>query len=370
VEQYESAYASQDVWVVARTDDVCTVLSDPRFSVGLPGSTAAGAPGDDITASSLLQDPPGHTRLRSMVAQAFGPRMISRLQPWIQRTALDLAEAMRDSRSPADLVTGLARPLTISVITEILGVPPEERDDFVALANTFLGLTSGTDAERGLAWQRLYDYLDDLATSRRNVAREDFLTELTRISDADGRTLTQTEVVMMSTTLLVGGAYVTTANAIAIGAEQILAMRALNEVTANEDSLATAVEEVLRFQSGRNGESMPRIAREDVPIGEVTIPAGSTVIAPLEAANRDPDNIADPEKFDPFRASIRHFAFGFGIHYCLGASLARAEIGSAFSALSGTFPDLELAAPPFSSPWQANLFGDDGPQRLEVAWIG
>ena len=324
---------------ITRHADVQLVLADPRFGVAPPG----------VTNDSLFQDGPGHTRLRRLVARAFTARHVQSLRPRVEAIATRLARDL--TGPPADLVAEFARPLPLTVICELLGVP--DREQFGAWANEVVGLTGQPVA----AWDSLRGYLAELVTAKRAAPQDDLLSALVSIRDsADGR-LSDDELITMAIALLMGG-YLTTANALSIG------MLTLGELSTVDTG---TVEEILRLQSGRNGEAMPRYAHVDVELHGRHIAAGEQVVARIGAANRDPDRFDDPDTFRADRTPNPHLAFGHGPHHCLGAALARLELDVALRTLARERPGLRLAEPAAGIVWTEHLL-DNGPERLPVTW--
>lgn len=218
----------------------------------------------------------------------------------------------------------------------------------------------------GEAWAQLGGYVSDLIAAKRAEPGEDLLSALIGVRDHDDGQLSDTELVTMVSALLAAG-YLTTANAISIGVLKLLLEGQLADLAREPAQLAAAVEEILRHQSGRTGEAMPRFAHEDVELHGQRIAAGAMVLARIEAANRDPNRFDDPDRFDPTRRPNPHLAFGHGPHHCLGAALARLELTAAVTALARLVPALALACPSEAIAWTGHLL-DDGPAALPVTW--
>ncbi|MEV0619678.1 cytochrome P450 [Nonomuraea sp. NPDC050404] len=324
---------------VATTHELCTaLLRDPRFGRGttLPNGEDPGQP----VASFLFLDPPDHTRLRALVSRAFTPRMVERLRPRVRAITTELIAGLEEE---TDLVSGLAYPLPVMVISEMLGVPPEDhvrfRDWSEKLARGLDPmLTADLQSETGRARTEFRDYFRELAALRRARPGDDLLSALTRVPE-----LTESELLATCVLLLVAG-HETTVNLIANGVLQ-LARRGLLRHAAERPK--EVVEEVLRYDPPVQLTS--RLALEDATLGGVPVPKGTLVMAVIGAANRDPAVFPDPDRFDVTREPGRHLAFGLGIHFCLGATLSRMEGEIALSALAGAAPGLELAdaAPPY-----------------------
>jgi pimeloyl-[acyl-carrier protein] synthase len=342
--------ADLDAFLATRYADVQTILSDPRF---VKQPLDGGPPPLRVMANMLDLDPPDHTRLRSFVNRAFVPRVVESLRPHVAAIA---AELLEEAASPGrmDLVADYAFPLCASVIALLLGVPREDRDRFRAWSQRTILLTDGTQpravvADGKRAVGELIFYFTDLVSARRPEACDDFLGRL-MAAEEHGERLTLREVVVMCALLLVAG-HETAANLCANGTlallrhpDQLAALRAC------PDLLPTAVEELLRYESPvqRTG----RIVAEDLEIGGKHLRRGQRVAPMLGAANRDPGVFRDPERLDLGRRENRHLALGRGIHFCVGAPLARLEAQVAFPALLDRFPNLALDTD--TPVWSAN----------------
>ncbi|MGW5648767.1 cytochrome P450 [Saccharopolyspora sp. NPDC003752] len=344
-------------WLVTRYDDVRTVLGDPRFGLEPPGGAGAN--------DSLFQDPPGHGRLRSLVSKAFTARYVETLRTRVGEVVASLLDGISLRGGPVDLVEALAVPLPITVIGEMLGIAEADRNPFRDRVDAMVALNPVTP-DGAEAWAELQDYVLGLVAVKRTHPGADLLSALIAAREDDGDRLSEPELATMAIALLIAG-YATTANAIGIGTALLLTTGQYAALGHDRELVAPAVEEVLRYQTGRNAEAVPRIAHADVRLGDVDIEAGEQVVVSLESANRDPARFPDPERFDITRHPNPHLSFGHGPHHCLGAALARIELQTAFSALTSRFPDLRLATPADELPWRA-VFLDAGPQHVPVTW--
>jgi pimeloyl-[acyl-carrier protein] synthase len=342
-------------WVLTRHAEVLAVLRDPRMSRDPRRSERmellrSSAEVDQLLASEeaapsmLFVDPPDHTRLRALVNKAFTPAAVERLRPRVEAIVAELLDRVAGAGA-MDVVEDLAYPLPVTVICELFGVPEPDRDRFRAWSRELVRLLDPLVApdslERALqARSALRGYLRELIAERRAHPAGDLLTALIAAED-QGRQLSEAELVSMCVLLLVAG-HETTVNLIANGTLALLrhpeafafGLRADGELP------ASAVEELLRYDSPVQFTS--RHALEDLEIGGRRVRAGETVIAVLGAANRDPAQFPDPDRLDLARAPNRHVAFGGGIHFCLGAPLARVEGRIAIGALLARLPGLEL----------------------------
>jgi cytochrome P450 len=355
----------REAWVATSYDAVSTVLTDPRFGVAPPGG---GYPGNH----TLFQDGDTHARLRALVSAVFTPRRVAAMRHLAEELAAGHVAAMAAAGPPADLVDALAAPLSITAIAELLGIPLDERRQLRRWADTALAVDMSTPvseqdaAAMEQAWGAVTGYATDLVTTRRDELGDDLISALIVAHDAGDGRLSGDELVAMVTTL-VGAGYLSACNAISVATIHLVTAGRLPSLAADSERVGAAVEEVLRRQSGVTGEVLPRWAHEDVELGGASIAAGDMVLARLEAANRDPDRFPDPDRFDPARRPNPHVAFGSGSHHCLGAALARLEVGSALRALAVQLPGLRLRDPVEDIPWIHGLV-DSGPAALHVTW--
>jgi cytochrome P450 len=345
-------------WLVTRYEDGRRALADPRlskqsaYSVGSSSAaTQASRPGEILSRHMLAVDPPDHTRLRRLVSAAFTARRIESLRPRIEEITRDLLDAV-EGRERADLIDAFAFPLPIQVICELLGVPPADRDAFREWSNVIVaGSQSGDRLEPAI--REMVGYIMALITERRTAPGDDLLSGLIQVHDEEDR-LTEAELSSMVFLLLIAG-HETTVNLIGNGAYLLLRDRGQWErLRAEPALLPTAIEEFLRFE-GPVETSTYRVATEDLEIGGVRIAAGDPVMVVLLAANRDPDRFPDADELRLDRRQNPHLAFGHGIHYCLGAPLARLEAQVAFTALLTRHPDLRLAVPAEDLRWRPGL---------------
>ncbi len=294
----------------------------------------------------LNSDPPVHTRLRTLLNRAFTPRTIEGLRPRIEEIAASLlADADRAPGGRFDAVTGFAQPLPIIVIAELLGVPAGDRDRFKEWSTAIANATNVLNTPKVLANARqatveLIAYMDEVVAQRRAAPGADIMTALVQ-AEEDGERLSHDELLAFSILLLLAG-HETTTNLIGNG------LLALTEhpveaarLRAEPELLPSAVEEFLRYDSSVQGAV--RFARETAEVGGRTIEAGSTLLLLLGSANRDPAQFPEPDTLDIARSPNRHLSFGRGIHFCLGAPLARLEGDVAFRALLDRFPEPRVA---------------------------
>jgi pimeloyl-[acyl-carrier protein] synthase len=320
-------------WMVYRHADVETVLRDTeRFSAdqGLPPSM-------------LVSDPPAHTRLRGLVSKAFTARRVQELAPRIEGIVERLLDAAA-ARGEMDVIADFAYPLPITVIAELLGVEPEKRDFFreasqkIALSLGYVD-DPGRPVEAMSGRNDLLWYLEGLIHKRRSDPKDDLISALIAAEDR-GDFLNRGELLAMLLLLLVGG-HETTVNLIGNGLLALIQHPDQLELLRDNDAIAaSAIEELLRYDT--SVQYSGRVARCDVELSGVKIGRGERVRAIIGAANRDPEVFAGPDRLDLTRTPNPHLAFGVGIHYCLGAQLARLEGRIALTALVRRSPRLRL----------------------------
>lgn len=356
-------------WLVTRYEDVKLVLADPRFSraatVGredLPRATPAPVRPDSL----LSMDPPEHSRLRKLVAKAFTGRRVAELRPRTRAIVDEKLTALEQAGAPADLVEGFALPLPVTVICEMLGVPPRDQHRFRDFSDAILSTTAYTREQIESARDSLETYLAEVVAERRQRPTDDLLGALVAARDEEDR-LSERELVNLGVGLLIAG-HETTANQIANFTYVLLTQREYWELLRAEPELIPgAVEELLRYVQLGAGAGQPRVATEDVVLSGVTVRAGDSVFVNTQAANRDENVFDDPESLDLTRQRNPHVAFGYGAHHCLGAQLARVELQVALEALLERFPSLRLSRPLDEIPWKSGLLVR-GPKQLLVEW--
>lgn len=361
------------LWLFTRYDDVNAVLKDQRFikdvRKNLPPDMAQrylpAEPDpifDTINQHMLNLDAPEHTRLRSLVHKAFTPRRVQELQPRIHAIAADLLDAMSSKRE-ADLIADFAQPLPLIVIAEMLGVDPADRGKFSDWTKAILFGLGQVDAQ--LSVMEFVQYMNEQIEVREREDKGDILSALVR-AENEGDTMDRMELLSMIFLLLVAG-HETTVNLIGNGTLLLLQhpdqMRQLQD---DPTLIKTAIEEMLRYNGPVEAPTW-RFASEAVEISGVTIPQGDVVLPSLLAANRDPDVFDDPNTFDITRNPNRHVAFGAGVHYCIGAPLARMEGSIAIQTLLERYPNLRLNAPLEHLMWTPSLL-IHGLRSLPVAY--
>ncbi|HEX3648005.1 MAG TPA: cytochrome P450 [Pseudonocardiaceae bacterium] len=350
------------------------VLRDPTFSSDRTRSLLPRRFDRDSrerNASFLSLDPPDHTRLRRLVSKAFTPRVIAGLEPRISQIVAEQFAAFADAGT-FDVVSHLAYPLPVRVISELLGVPEADHGRFegwskwlVRGLDPIMAVTDPTELSRIEQAQREFDsYFADLIAVRRTRPGEDLLSRLVLIEE-QGDQLSERELVATCTLLLVAG-HETTANLIANGVLALLRHPGqLAALRADRGLLAGAVEEILRYDPPVQLDN--RIVRRPTTFGDVVTPTDGMVLLLLGAANRDPAVFADPDRFDITRDARQHLSFAAGGHYCLGAPLARLEATVALGAFATRLRDPELDPESLRYRPHVNL---RGPERMVVGFAG
>lgn len=343
-------------WVLTRYDDVVATMRDPRrfSSAGrhalsldrLPEAARkrAGPIYDHYAVGLIHTDPPDHTRLRALVSKVFTVRAMESLRPHVQAIVDGILDAAQPN-GEMDVMRDLAYPLPVVIISRILGIPAEDHERFRYWNDgvnelTASGRTTEANIERGLPrFLHLRAYLKRLIEQRRREPEEDLLSALVAVEE-EGERLGEDELITTYQTLITAG-FETTMNLIGTGLITLLRHpEQLERLRGDATLLEPAVEELLRYETPfqRNW----RVAAQDVELGGKRIERGQLVAQMLGAANRDPAVFPDPDRFDIGRQSGRHIAFGYGIHFCIGAPLARIEAAIAFNALLRRFPALRL----------------------------
>ena len=339
-------------WVLTRYDDCVRALRDARFgregfaellSAVYGDGTETGA----LPRSMLFRDPPDHTRLRALVSKAFTPRVIEQMREHIQEIVNGLLDRVQ-AAGEMDVIADLAYPLPVTVICEMLGVPLSDHESIrgwsadIARSLDAIGLPSDAGiVERGRTGRRaLGDYFRRLVPKRRADPKNDLLTGLIAAEEA-GDKLSEGEVIAMCVLLFIAG-HETTVNLIGNGLLALLRHPdQLARLQRDPGMVPGAVEELLRYDSPV--QRTARMTTADVELGGRQVPKGAMVVAALGAANRDPAQFADPDRLDVTRRDVRHISFGYGIHFCLGAPLARVEGQIALGTLLRRVPRLALA---------------------------
>ncbi|MEV0253419.1 cytochrome P450 [Streptomyces sp. NPDC050732] len=344
--------ASGEFWLVVGYQEARAALTNLRLSNDIRHSTGWSDDGGNSIGLNMVQtDPPQHTRLRKLVAREFTTRRIEALRPRIQQIADELVDAMLPM-GRADLVEAFALPLPLAVICELLGVPVTDRKAF---HDWYLESTDFSRPEAAAAAaQAMTGYLADLIAAKQRTPEDDLLSALARnMADKEDRLSTE-EMLGMAFLLLVAG-YETAANLISSGTFALLRHPdQLTALRADWSLLTNAVEEMLRYE-GPVETTAFRYVKETMDLGGRTLARGESVAVVLGAASRAPERFAEPDRFDIRREARGHLAFGYGIHHCLGAPLARMQGAIAFRTLLERCPGLALDTDPAELAWRPSL---------------
>ncbi|MFD5513619.1 cytochrome P450 [Streptomyces sp. NPDC127051] len=350
-----------EAWLVVRYQEARAALNhpdllkDPPHAASEPQTQDPGTPASShppFGRRTLIADPPDHDWLRKPAAKTFTPQRIQALRPRVQEIADELLDAL-PATGRADLIDTFAVPLSMQVICEILGVPFLDQERFRAWSHQIVSPDAKDDAPTKT--DELTLYLHTLVQEKRARPGEDLFSKLIRISDEDEDTLSTDDLAAAALTLLLAG-HETTANLIATGTYTLLRHPDQLKLLRSDWSLIdNAVEEMLRYDGPAEGTTV-RYAARDVELGGTVVPADGTEIhVMLAAADRDPERFEAPDNFDVRRNTGGHIAFGHGIHFCLGAALARLEARVALHALLERFPELKLDADPTVLTWRPGL---------------
>lgn len=368
--RWDEAAGMDGGWVLTRHADVMAALRDPRVTATRlgPPQNADWLPEEYREAARqvframphqlLFLDPPDHTRLRGLVSNAFTPRLVEAWRPRIVELANELLDPVEQA-GKMDVIASFAYPLPAIVIAELLGVPPGDREQFIRWSSDFGAFLDGsslTPLEALQALQGVADFMDyfrGIIARRRLAPRDDLLQALLTAREQEDK-LSEDEL-LANLVLLLAAGHGTTTHLIGNGLLALLRhpdqFQRLRETPA---LIPTAIVELLRYDSPV--QLTGRSAREDLVIGDSKVAAGQHITTILGAANHDPDQFPDPDRLDVGRAENRHLSFGYGIHFCLGAPLARLEAEIAFAALTRRLPRLRLAGGAESAlDWQPSI---------------
>lgn len=349
--------ADHQVWLVSRLEEAVLILKEKRFSVDSAAVDANSIfPSTRqhplIGQSMIAVDEPDHRRLRGMVSKVFTPRYIQGLRPQIQQIADDLIDKIQE-RGQMDLVSEYAYPLPINVISDMMGVPDEDRDAVRSWSEAITEATGSASQHSDPRIAAFHDYSQRLIAEKRRHPQDDLISQLVRTEEAGDR-LSEGELLSMVALLIFAG-HETTSSLIGIGSLMLLDHPdQLAKVKADLSLVPSLVEELLRFNSPVLAPA-PRFATEDVEINGQVIHRGDMILTMLASANRDEQQFSDPDDLHIARTLNHHIAFGQGIHICLGAPLARLEGDIAFTTLLKRLPNLRLADERSTVKWRGSF---------------
>ena len=360
------------VWVVTRYKESVEMLRDPRFTKDKEKLTPTArslyfrvGEFSALDRHMLNRDPPVHTRLRALIGKAFTPRRVEALRPRIAALCHELLDSLQPQGS-MEMISAFAFPLPITVIAEMLGVPREDHVRFREWVTAIFTPAVGGDFEPlRRAAKELHLYLVDFLARRRAEPGDD-LTSALIAAEEQGAHLSAEELLSMVFLLMVAG-HETTVNLLSSGMRALLEHPdQLERLRANPELIEPTVEELLRYCSPVK-TSTPRFALEELELAGHRIPAEQMIVALLLSTGRDPEQFPEPDRLDITRTPNRHIAFGFGIHFCVGAPLARLEAAVAFPILLERMPRLRLAVPSSELLWRNNLL-IHGMEKLPLAF--
>jgi cytochrome P450 len=360
-------YQGKPTWIVSRYQEIRAALVDPRLSAKtIPETVTPSGTEDNIPIMFARVDDPEHHRLRRMLTSRFTFRRAEAMRPQIQALVDFYLDRMIAGGSPADLVRDYALPVPSLVISLMLGVPSEDLAMFQHHTSVGLDQRSSDEVKAG-AFGAMYMYIVDLVDRKERDPGDDLISHLVAEYIATGQlnkaTAAMTAVIMMQ------AGHETTANMIALGTVALLEHRDVYERLGKTEDLAEVanlVEELMRYLSIVHSQ-VDRVATEDMTFAGESIKAGDFLLMNLPAGNWDPEFVENPEAFDIHRNARGHLAFGYGVHQCIGANLARVEMQIAFSTLARRLPGLELSLAPEQMKFKESS-GIYGMQELPVSW--
>ncbi len=347
-------YAPWSAWIVTRHADVDALLRDRRLGRVMPErpkeADPTHAPFAAIQAGSLLEiEPPDHTRVKQAVHDVFTPKHVRALQGRIEALVAGLLDGLEArSEREADLLVDFAEPIPVTVIADLLGVPDADRGALLPWSKAIIGMfeperTAAMEAVAVAAAAEFADYVRHLMEAKRRAPGEDLISRMVAMRDADGARLSEGEVVANAILFLNAG-HEAVVNVVGNGLLALLRHPdQLARLRADAGLLRPAIEEMMRFEGPL--QFFERTVLEDLTFGGIAWPRGTKLVLYYAAANRDPDVFEDPDRFDVGRHPNPHLAFGLGLHYCIGAPLARLELGVAIGGLLRRFPELRLVGP-------------------------
>jgi cytochrome P450 len=358
-------WQGRPTWVVSRYQDIRTALVDPRLSADTisPAIQPSGTENTPVMFARI--DDPEHHRLRRMMTSQFTFRRTEAMRPQIQEIVDGYLGTMIDHGPPADIVRDFALPVPSLVIAQLLGVPPEDLGLFQR--NTTVGLdTTTSEEQKAQAFAAMFVYIQELVDRKEREPGDDLISRLVTDYVATGQL--NRETVAMNAVIMMQAGHETTANMIALGTVALLEHREVFErlgQTADPAVIANAVEELMRYLTIVHAQ-VDRIATEDLTIGGQLIHAGDRVLMNLPAGNWDSEFVENPETFDINRNARGHLGFGYGVHQCIGANLARVEMQVAFATLARRLPGLQLAVSPSALQFKdSDIYGM---KELPVTW--
>ncbi|QYN22255.1 cytochrome P450 [Amycolatopsis sp. DSM 110486] len=358
----------EPAWLATKYADVKLVMTDQRFSRELAqGLDQPRMRRQQMGDGIMGMDPPDHSRLRRLVSKAFTARRLEQMREGVQTLVNDLLDGMVARGGSADVVEELARPLPVTVICDLLGVPQEDHKIFREWTQALVSDATAKDDVLDVYGDQLDNYVAGLVAQRREEPTDDLLGALVYARDA-GDKLTENELISIAGAGLLTGGVETVSTALPSFLFTLLTQpELLAQLRADPELMPTAVEELLRYVPINTAAMFARYATEDVRFGDVVVRAGDPVLPALHAANRDPEVFANPDTVDLTRSPNPHVAFGHGPHHCIGAQLARLELQEALKAILARFPEMRLADGREGVKWEYGVIVR-GPSLLRLAW--
>ncbi|MFE0044073.1 cytochrome P450 [Streptomyces albireticuli] len=357
----------EDAWLVTKHADMKTILGDPRFSRALAAehdeSRLTPLP---IHTSILGMDSPDHTRLRRLLSRVFTMRRVELLRPRIEQEAHRLIDGLVAAGAPGDLMEGFAVPFAGTVVCDLLGVPFEDREQFRGWLDAFSATTVMSEEEIEADTERLHGYIAKLMVSRRAEPQDDLISAMVKASDEEDK-LSEKELVELASVLLIAGHETVSSQLIDSLHVLFTHPEQLAELKRRPELMQRTVEELMRYVPLISHVTFARYATEDVELSGTLVRAGESVLPAIPSANRDESVFENADRFDLTREHNPHLGFGYGIHRCLGAPLARLEMQVALETLLARLPEVRCAVPVESLEWK------DGMQvrsllQLPVEW--
>lgn len=364
-----SLWDGREAWLITRFDDAYAVLRDRRTSddstnPGFP-SLSRGRPVPIVRRSFSRMDGRQHARLRTMVTPEFSVNRVERLRPGIERIVDERLDHLLATGRPADLVAEFAQPVSTTVLSDVIGIPRDAMAFYLKHSETLVSRTEGSN-QTGSADGEMINALDELVTEQERAPGDNLIGRLVVDELRPGR-LSHDELVRIIHLLIVAG-YENPANMIGLGALSMIMDPAwFDAISTRPERVPDLVEELLRYHTVASHDGAPRVAAEDMTVGDVTIRAGEGMIVYLASANRDEEVFPDPDALDLDRDAHRHLAFGQGVHMCVGRWLARAQLQISLSALGTRIPTLRLAVPIEEIPFREDMHSY-GVHKLPVTW--